>query len=121
MKKQLLFENRITFGVSDIHDGKMRFFGGDEQEIIANQTKLGELIELNGEAVARVRTTYDTRSEYTDYREITEENLKEYSILNSEKDIPVTDGLVTKCKNVGILLPLADCLGAVVFDEKQKI
>ena len=87
MKKQLLFENQVTFGVSDIHDGKMRFFGGDEQEIIANQTKLGELIELNGEAVARVRTTYGARSEYTDYREITEENLKEYSILNSEKEI----------------------------------
>ena len=121
MKKQLLFEDQVSFGVSDVNDGKMRFFGGDEQEIIANQTKLGELIELNGEAVARVRTTYDVRNEYTDYKEITEENLKEYTILNSEKDIPVTDGLVTKCHGVGMLLPLADCLGAVVFDERQKI
>ena len=121
MKKQLLFEDQVSFGVSDVNDGKMRFFGGDEQEIITNQTKLGELIELNGEAVARVRTTYDVRNEYTDYKEITEENLKEYTILNSEKDIPVTDGLVTKCHGVGMLLPLADCLGAVVFDERQKI
>ena len=78
MKKQLLFENQISFGVSDINDGKMRFFGGDEQEIIANQTKLGELIELNGEAVARVRTTYGATVREANIR-ITEKSPKKIS------------------------------------------
>lgn len=32
-----------------------------------------------------------------------------------------SDGLITKCSNVGILLPLADCLGIVVFDEEYHV
>ena len=43
-----------------------------------------------------------------------------YNILNFETQIPVSDGLVTKCIDVGILLPLADCLGIVVFDEGRQ-
>ena len=122
MIRKVLFDNQIEVGISDIDDGKMRFFGGgDESEIIHNQEKLSGLLGLSGDAVARIRTTYDNRSEFTDYREITPENLAEYAISNSESAIPVTDGLVTKCTEVGILLPLADCLGAVVFDARQRI
>lgn len=121
MKKQLVFNDQVAVGISDINDGTMRFFSGDESEIIANQSKLGDLIEQDAARIARIRTIYAGRDSFTDYREITEENLPEYSINNSESVIPVTDGLVTKCHGVGMLLPLADCLGAVVFDERQKI
>ena len=120
MKKQIVFD-RVEVGISDINDGKMRFFDGNENEIMGNQAKLGELIGLENTRIARIRTIYGGRDSFTDYKEITEENLPEYSINNSESVIPVTDGLVTKCHGVGMLLPLADCLGAVVFDERQKI
>lgn len=120
MKKQIVFD-RVEVGISDINDGKMRFFDGNENEIMGNQAKLGELIGLENTRIARIRTIYGGRDSFTDYREITEENLPEYSINNSESVIPVTDGLVMKCHGVGMLLPLADCLGAVVFDERQKI
>lgn len=122
MKKQLLFDDNVEVGVSDIHDGTMRFFGeGDEQEIINNQARLGELIGLPEEKVLRVRTIYDDRESYNDYFEVTEENLEEFCTQQPEKEIKVSDGLVTRLKNVGILLPLADCLGAVFYDEEQKI
>ncbi len=122
MKKTVLFEGLVTVGLSDIHDGSMRFFGeGDEKEIIERQKKLGELIGLDGERVTRVRTVYEGRDNYTQYDEITENNLNDYSINNAEGVIPITDGLVTKCQDVGMLLPIADCLGMVVFDEELKI
>lgn len=73
---------------------------------------------LGGEKIARIRTIYDGRKEFTDYYEITPERLSEYTILKPESQIPVSDGLITKCPGVGILLPLADCLGVVVFDEE---
>ena len=45
-----------------------------------------------------------------------------YSINNNEAKILISDGLVTKRKDVGLLLPLADCVGVVVYDvEKHEI
>ena len=121
MKRLLLFDGLVEMGISDIHDGSMRFLGeGSEEEVIKRQESLGKIIGLNGNKIARLRTVYDGRDEYTFYTEIND-NLPEYVITNSEKLIPVTDGLVTKRKDVGLLLPLADCVGAVVFDTKKGI
>lgn len=120
MIKQDLFNGEVEVGISEINDGNMRFFGnGEESEIIKNQRKLGESIGLNN--VARIRTIYGERQNFTEYAELTKENLAEYSINNFEREIPVSDGLVTRETEVGILLPPADCLGVVAFDEKQKI
>ena len=122
MIKKVLFGGKVELGISDIDDGNMRFFGeGDENEIIKNQNKLGELVNLGGNKTMRLRTIYDGRESFTDYFEITDDNLEEYCINNSESLIPVSDGLVTRCFNVGILLPLADCLGIVIYDEKRRI
>lgn len=121
MKKLKLFNELVEMGVSDIWDGNMRFFGeGNEAEVIKRQERLGGVIGLNGNKVARLRTIYDDRDEYTFYDEIGD-NLSEFTIKDSEKTIPITDGLVTRKKDVGLLLPLADCVGVVVFDEKKRI
>ena len=97
----------------------MRFFEGNEQEIIQNQAKLGKSIELESKDIARIRTIYGERQDFTEYAEISREELKEYTINNPENLIPTSDGLITKEPNVGLLLPLADCLGIVVFDGKN--
>ncbi len=120
MLKQILFSGKVEVGISEIDDGNMRFFGnGEESEIIKNQRKLGESIGSNN--VARIRTIYGERQNFTEYAELTKENLAEYSINNFEKEIPVSDGLVTRETEIGILLPLADCLGIVVFDEEYHV
>ena len=97
----------------------MRFFEGNEQEIIQNQAKLGKSIELESKDIARIRIIYGERQDFTEYAEISREELKEYTINNPENLIPTSDGLITKEPNVGLLLPLADCLGIVVFDGKN--
>ena len=122
MIKQVLFDGKVEVGISEISDGNMRFFGnGDETEIIENQEKLEKALKLDGSKVARIRTVYNGRKNFTDFCEITNENLLGYAITNFEKQIPVSDGLITKCFNVGILLPLADCLGIVIFDEEYQV
>lgn len=117
-----LFENQIEVSVSDIGDGTMRYFGnGDEAAIIKNQQKLGASLNLTGDKIARVRTVYEGRDNYTEYYEVTAGNLADYSIVKPEAEIAVSDGLVTKNREIGLLLPLADCLGAVVYSEKQGV
>lgn len=121
MIKQVLFDGKVEVGISEISDGNMRFFGdGNENEIIENQKELGKTLDLSGDKIARIRTIYSDRKNFTGYHEITDKNLLEYAIVNSEKQIPVSDGLTTKCSSIGILLPLADCLGIVVFDEEHQ-
>lgn len=122
MIKQVLFGGKVEVGISEISDGGMRFFGdGDEAEIIDNQEKLGRILGLRGDEIARIRTIYGDRRDFTDYYEVTDKNLLEYAILNHEEQIPVSDGLITRDSNVGILLPLADCLGIVVFDVERRV
>ena len=82
---------------------------------------MGKVLNLSGNKIARIRTIYGDRKNFTDFCEITDENLPEYTVSRSEEQIPVSDGLVTKCSAVGILLPLADCLGIVVFDEENRV
>lgn len=120
MIKQVLFDKKVEVAISDISDGNMRFFDGDEAEIIKNQEKLGRTLSLTGEKIARIRTIYRDRKNFTDFYEITDKNLPEYTIINPEEQIPVSDGLITGCFNVGILLPLADCLGIIVYDEEHR-
>ena len=120
MKKAVLFDNRIKVAFSELEDGNMRYFGErDESEIIKNQKLLSRSIGL--QKTARICTVYDNRNSFTEYGVVTNNNLVDYSIENPEQKIPVTDGLVTKEPGIDILLPLADCLGVVVFDEKQEI
>ena len=122
MIKKVLFGGKVEVEISDIDDGNMRYFGeGDENEIITNQNKLGGFVDLSDNKIARLRTIYDRRESFTDYFEITADNLEEYCINELESLIPVSDGLVTRCLNVGIILPLADCLGIVFYDRKRRI
>ena len=122
MKSIKLFNEKVEVGISDLKDGNMRFFeGGDEKEIINNQSELGRKIGLEPDYIARINTIYKDRKNFTDYFEVDEKNIEEFCIKNSEFKIPASDGLVTKSKNIGILLPLADCLGVVVFDKRQNI
>ena len=114
-----LFNNKVKVAISDLTDGNMRFFSGDEQQIIENQAKLCKTI--NSDETARIRTVYGERKVFTEYTEISKKNIDQYSIKNPENIIPTSDGLVTKDSQIGLLLPLADCLGIVVYDSEKEI
>lgn len=121
MLKQILYNSAAIVGISEIDDGNMRFFEGDESKIISNQKRLGDVIGLAKNRIARVRTVYERRESFTEYQEITDDNLAKYSISNYEEQIPVSDGLVTKSTKIGLLLPLADCLGIIVLDVEHGL
>ncbi len=98
----------------------MRVFGAEnETEIIKNQISLGARIGVSD--IARIRTTYDDRTDFTRYYEITDKNLDDFEVTKTEATIPVSDGLYTTLKEVGLLLPIADCLGIVVYDTKTEV
>lgn len=122
MKKQTIFNAKVEVAFSENNDGNMRYFDGeDEAVIIKNQQNLAEQLGLKGDRTARIRTIYGDRKNVTKYYEITKQNISEFSIKNPETAMPVCDGIVTKEPDMGILLPLADCLGIVVYDAAHSV
>ena len=69
MIKQILFDDKVEVGISEIDDENMRFFGdGDESDIIKNQKELSHSIELGD--VVRIRTIYGERKNFTEWKNV---------------------------------------------------
>ena len=122
MLTQKLFDNKVALVISTLDDGNMRAFSDNEFEtVLENQSKLSIALGTLANKTARVLTTYTNRKSFTEYYEITPESLPEHSIERPESDLVCADGLVTKTKEFVMLLPLADCLGIVIYDEEQGV
>ncbi len=99
----------------------MRAFSDDEFEsVLENQSKLLITLGTTADKTARVLTTYDNRKCFTEYYLVDSETISEHAITKPESDLKLADGLITK-EDYALLLPLADCLGVVVYDEAQGI
>lgn len=116
------FSDQVTIAISDLSDGNMRAFdANNETIIIENQLKLSQALNVIPEHSLRLRITYESRDSFTDYLEITPENLDTFCVTNAAKDIPICDGFVTSLSQINLILPLADCLGIVIVDEKRHL
>lgn len=121
MRKLRICDGKVLFVESLRVDGNMRSFSEDEdKKVISNQKKAAKECETTGDKTARVLTTYD-RGTYLEYFEVNEDNLADFCILKPESELKAADGLVTKSKDIALLLPLADCLGVVLYDVRQEI
>lgn len=122
MLVQNLFDNKVQIAISTREDENMRAFSNTEFEsVLENQSKLSTALKTTTNKTARVLTTYIDRKSFSEYYEITENSLPKHTIEKPESDLIVADGLATKSKDFALLLPLADCLGVVVYDKAQSI
>jgi len=121
MRKNKICSGKVLFVESTRNDGNMRAFSKDEEpEVISRQTRVAKECGATSEKTARVLTTYD-RGTYLEYFEVSDDNLTDFCILKPESKLKTADGLVTKSKDIALLLPLADCLGVVLYDARQEI
>ncbi len=119
---QKLFDDKVTLAISTLADGNMRAFNdGEFEQVLENQGKLAIALGLTADKTARVLTTYVDRKSFTEYFEINDETLSEHVVEKSEPDLLCADGLVATSSDYALLLPLADCLGVVVYDVEQNI
>lgn len=119
MKVLDVFGGKVRIAVSDKNDGNMRVFGEDERdEVLARQEKVGEALGVGLERLLRVRCGYE-REDFTRY--VTDPEVSEYAVLNGA-DVPECDGILVGGADLGLILPLADCLGLVLYDAgRQKV
>lgn len=109
----------VIFAVSTTSDGDMAINKdqANKSEVLNNRKLFLEKFGITPEDSTRVTITYDGNN-YRRYREVGRDNLGE-GMFNG--DAQPADALVTKIPGQALFLPLADCVGGAIFDQKQNI
>lgn len=109
----------VVFAVSNISDGNMAIDKdqANKSEVLNNRKMFLAKSSTTLEDSTRVTITYDGDN-YCRYREVNRRNFGEGMI---DGNTAPADALITKIPGQALFLPLADCVGAAIFDSKQNI
>lgn len=108
----------IYTALSTVSDGSM-YNRNDpfDKDVIHNREVFLHKHGLTMDQTTRVGITYD-EGDFCRYTEISE---TEKGNGMKDGDVRVADALITRNKNHALLLPVADCIGTVIFDPEHDI
>lgn len=111
-----IFPDVLNVYVSSKSDGNLldRSVGVHNPAIVTNRTAFCEKNGFSYGDVVYQRIIYDDRASYSLIADVDKRSTTEYT---SEV---VADALFTKYPDVGLMLPIADCVPTVVFDPVNK-
>lgn len=110
------FKGGLSVKISSVDDGTMldRTRGAHAPDIVANRQKFCQEIGIDYSDVVYQKIVYDETQTYDVIREV--------GATDTTRHTPevVADALITREKNVALMLPVADCVATVVYDPRQK-
>jgi len=108
----------ILVAVSKIHDGNMLNREDTfDRDVIANRSSFLAKNGIDINQTTKVYVVYEGDN-YRRYCEVSEQ--QNGSGMTSENSTP-SDALVTRSLNHALFLPIADCVGAVIFDSTKQV
>lgn len=114
-----IFGDKLVCGLSSADDGNMKKTGlssAQQTEADANRQKFFGQIGIVPSQAVLVNLSYE-KTDFTVYSTVNETN-KGQGITGL--GVRVTDGLATNSKNLALFLPIADCVGAILFDPLKQ-
>ena len=114
-----IFSDDIVVGVSSVDDGNMHFAFGDEDETRQNRIDFLRQLDIDPTQATLVSVSYEDTTDFARYRVVDEENLGE-GMLASVSEFHA-DALVVTRPDHALFLPLADCVGAIIYDPTTKV
>ena len=114
-----IFGDALVVGLSSVSDGNLRFGRGDDVQTLRNRIAFFETLDLDPAQATLVQVTYDGVTNFTRYETI-DETYQSEGILAPYSDL-VADGLVVVRPGHTLFLPLADCIGAIIYDTENQI
>ncbi|HUC96747.1 MAG TPA: laccase domain-containing protein [Candidatus Saccharimonadales bacterium] len=109
---------KVLVAVSKVSDGNMHIRTDKaNRDVINNRSKFLEKHGVDIRQTTRVSTIYEG-DDYCRYYEVGA-NQKGDGMLDG--DVITSDALVTKDMNHALFLPIADCIGMVIFDPSKNI
>lgn len=115
-----IFGDKIIAAVSSVDDGNMKKAGMPieiQEQVDPNRRKFLESIKVSPEQTVLVRLTYD-KDDFAVYETVNSEDIGKGIVRDGE---PFTDALATADKGVALFLPIADCVGAIIYDPKKEV
>jgi copper oxidase (laccase) domain-containing protein len=114
-----IFGDSVVVGMSSVDDGNMKFGLGDDEEVSENRIAFFNQVDIEPTQATLVRVSYATGTNFTRYQIVDDSHLGE-GVLEPMSDIHA-DALVATRPDHALFLPLADCIGAVIFDPITQI
>ncbi|GHU08314.1 hypothetical protein FACS189431_4340 [Alphaproteobacteria bacterium] len=121
MSLQVKLAEKVAIALSTVADGDMRNAEKSGDVLAAVNKNVAKFLVENGFNIDRtvlVRLDYD-KDDFTQYKTV-DKSWVGKGMVDSEA-VEVADTLATTEKNFGLFLPLADCLGAVIYDTKNEV
>jgi len=113
-------DGKVIIGLSTVADGDIRTVGKAGAVLAKVRQNRDEFLYRVGfapEQTALVMLDYDSQ-DFTRYTVIDTKNAGQGIV--PDRKVDVADALVTREKELGMFLPLADCLGAVIYDPERE-
>lgn len=112
----MINHKKLIVAISSAKDGNMKSDAVNDPLVYSNRQKFLEKNGIDPQKTTLLLLTYD-RKNYTDYITIDEHSLGS-GIVREPKFF--ADAIVVTKPNHAILLPLADCIGAIIFDPTNS-
>lgn len=110
------FPNDVTVVVSSRDDGTMldRSTGRHHEAIVTNRRDFCAKNNIDYENIVYQRIEYGVDQSYAHIEQVTTEH------TTAERSDIKADALITTQPGVGLFLPLADCIGLVLYDPSSR-
>lgn len=116
MKKLSLFDDSVEIVVTEVCDGNMKAVPSMDPAAVFetqhNRNRAAAQLDLLPTQVALLRVSY----EQTDFCKFIHLDAATGNSLDDGFEVGFSDGIMTCSPDLGILLPLADCLGMILYD-----
>jgi polyphenol oxidase len=113
-----IFPRSLIAAVSSRVDGNMKFGTGDPDEVVKSRRRFLRDIGIDTAHATLVAVTYDTDN-FAKYRIVSHHD--EGVGMEDAELIQYADALVVTQSNHALFLPLADCVGAILYDPTRRV
>lgn len=105
---------KLTVAISHVADGTMAMYQDltNKQAVLQNRSTFLQSQNIDPQKTTRVKIVYKGQ-DYCRYHEV---GLDQAGAGMSDSKVITADGLVTRQAGQALFLPLADCVGMVIFD-----
>lgn len=114
-----IFGHTLVVGLSSVDDGNMKFGRGDDELTRENRITFLNQMDIDPTQATLVQVSYDDNTWFTRYHIIDDDRQGE-GMMTPLSDLHA-DALVVTRPDHALFLPLADCLGAVIYDPDNQI
>lgn len=115
----LIFGQTVATAISSISDGNMKYLskGLEQLEVDANRAAFLRRLGISPDQTVLLMTTYEGNN-YTRYKVVNDNHRGQGMVKPVQFS---SDSLITSTKGVALFLPIADCVGAIMYDPLRRV